>query len=313
MAAPRWASRFTASSSRRNRRRRTDRASQRSLRFNRPAGGAALRPRRSRQHLNLQRSCGVVRRQRAALAERWTRRTERVRRTPPRAPRGNFVGVARTDTSFSDAPHPIRLLRSYRERPYRRGATEKRNELAHCLPRSTGPGHRSGSNLSRPARVFEALSSSTDQSIIELEGAEQADQRHCWLLRVSGRRPADRCTPKKRNERTPLHNVPRKARIGHLPRRLPHRRAAKMSALGQKQTFAMQNRHVRFAPNSADMCGATRGYPLCANSGQRGHVRLRRLLRASASLRGAPGFCSVQLRRGFCVPYASLLIMRTRG
>src|SRR5262249_48628292 len=113
LAVPRWASRFTASSSRRNRRRRTDRASQGSFRFNRPVGGAALRPRRSRQHLNLQRSCGVVRRQRAALAERWTRRTERVRRTPQRAPRGNFVGVARTDTSFSNAPHPIGLLRSH--------------------------------------------------------------------------------------------------------------------------------------------------------------------------------------------------------
>src|SRR5215471_15960932 len=48
LAAPRWPSRFAASSSRRYRRRRTDRASQRSLRFDRPAGGAALRPRRSR-------------------------------------------------------------------------------------------------------------------------------------------------------------------------------------------------------------------------------------------------------------------------
>src|SRR5262249_52947589 len=86
-----------------------------------------------------------MRRQRAALAERWARRTERVRRTPPRAPRGNFVGVARTDTSFSDAPHPIRLLRSHRERPQRRGTTEKRNELATPSPAQTctgeGPAH----------------------------------------------------------------------------------------------------------------------------------------------------------------------------
>ena len=66
------------------------------------------------------------------------------------------------------------------------------------------------------ARLFEALSNRTDQSIIELEGAEQADQRHGRLLRVCGQRPADRCTTKKRNERAPLHNVPRKARIGHL-------------------------------------------------------------------------------------------------
>ena len=48
LAAPRWASRFAASNSHRHRRRRTDRASQRSLRFDRPTGGAALRPRRSR-------------------------------------------------------------------------------------------------------------------------------------------------------------------------------------------------------------------------------------------------------------------------
>src|SRR5262245_65198551 len=49
-----------------------------------------------------------MRKQRAALAERWARRTERVRRTPPRAPRGNFVGVARTAASFSDAPPEAR-------------------------------------------------------------------------------------------------------------------------------------------------------------------------------------------------------------
>ena len=40
--------RFAASNSHRHRRRRTDRGSQRSLRFDRPTGGAALRPRRSR-------------------------------------------------------------------------------------------------------------------------------------------------------------------------------------------------------------------------------------------------------------------------
>ena len=39
-----------------------------------------------------------------------------------------------------------------------------------------------------------------------------------------------------------------------------------MSALGQKQTFAVQN-GMSALPPKADMCGATRRCPLCAKSG----------------------------------------------
>ena len=44
-----------------------------------------------------------------------------------------------------------------------------------------------------------------------------------------------------------------------------------MSALGQKRTFAAQNVMSALLPK-ADMCGATKACPLCANSGHRGSL-----------------------------------------
>ena len=40
-----------------------------------------------------------------------------------------------------------------------------------------------------------------------------------------------------------------------------------MSALGQKQTFAVQDGMSAVTPNSADMCGAHSACLLCAKSG----------------------------------------------
>ena len=58
------------------------------------------------------------------------------------------------------------------------------------------------------ARVFETFSNSTDQSIIELESAEQADQRHGRLLRARGQRPGSRSPAEECDELAPLHVPP---------------------------------------------------------------------------------------------------------
>jgi hypothetical protein len=59
------------------------------------------------------------------------------------------------------------------------------------------------------ASVLEALSNSAEQSVIQLEAAEQADQCYTRLLSVRHERPPDRTT-EECDELAPLHNSPLK-------------------------------------------------------------------------------------------------------
>ena len=85
---------------------------------------------------------------------------------------------------------------------------------------------------------------------------------------------------------TPI-NIRPKARMADRSNGISTLKGRGMSALGQKQTFAVEQVHVRFVPEAG-----LRRCPVVL------------LLRASASLCGASGFCSVRgiVRIGIAKP-----------
>ena len=71
-----------------------------------------------------------------------------------------------------------------------------------------------------------------------------------------------------------------------------------MSALGQKQTFAAQKRHVRFTPEGGHLC--------VERYVRSSHVTLARRSGAQALHRGDQGFASRNLKRSVSASHITL-------